>query len=580
MAHARCTRRAWFLAPALSVACLLASAFAGTCLADSNFGRLDGVVVNPGGTPQMGANVKLVAENSGFALPAQLFTNQHGAFSDTRVLPGIYELQVNLAGYLPSIQRNIRVVPNVTTLVKVELTTVFASLDRLRRDPAQSSASDDWKWVLRTAAGTRPILQWNDPQSPVYSSSNDSATRAPRAQLQLTSGSDQPGSISNLPETPATAFGYDQPVGSTGHLLFAGQFSYGQGLPTMGLATDWMPSGDSPDGPETKMVVRQAWLGTGNLNFRGERVSQHDTMEIGDRVKLRYGADMLAAQLAGDTKSLRPAADLQFLVSSSLQANVMVVSGTASDASPAAERAMSALNELDSFPVLMVRDGRPVLAGGWHEEAGVQYKISKRASLEGAAFHDRVGDAAVFGKGVVSNPDFLQDPFSNAFAYDAGGLSSWGARMAFKQKISGDYELAVVYAYAGTLAAEPENGDVAPTGELRDTLGAQYRHSLAGRFSGRSHRTGTQFALSYKWLSGQSLTRVDSFGEAAYDLDPYLSVSLRQALPGSLWSCRWEALADFRNILGQGYVPVSSQDGQLVLMSAARSFRGGVSFQF
>jgi len=580
MARAQHEARGRFLVPALLVACVLAS-LAGTCVADPNFGRLDGVVVNPGGTPQMGATVKLVAENAVSLLPTQLFTNQHGVFTDAKLLPGIYELQVTLAGYLPSVQHNIRVAPNVTTIVKVELTTVFASLDRLRSSPQQTSSSDDWKWVLRTAAGTRPILQWNDPQSNVYSSSKDTASNdVPRAQLELTSGSDQPGSISNLPATPATAFSYDQPLGPSGHLLFAAQMSYGQGLPTAGLATVWEPAGNAPDAPVTKIVVRQAWLGTGDVDFRGERISQRDTMELGDRVLLRYGADMIAAQFASDTRSLRPTAELRFLVSPKLQADVMAVSGTASDAVSGEETSVSALQELDSFPVLMVRNSRPVLAGGWHEEAGIQYKLFKHASLEAAAFHDETSDAAVFGRGIVTNPDFLEDPFSNAFAYDAGATGSWGARLAYKQKLSPDYEIAAIYAYAGALAAEAETPDAPPSAELRDALATQYRHSLAARLAGRTHRTGTQFAVSYKWISGESLTRVDSFGEAANEIDPYLSISIRQMLPGSVGNCRWEALADFRNLLGQGYVPVSSQDGQLLLMSAARTFRGGLNFQF
>jgi hypothetical protein len=563
--------------------CVLAAVLAGTCTAATNFGTLQGVVVNPDGTPQMGATVKLIAENAGSALaalPAQLFTNQRGAFSDVRVPAGIYEVQVSLAGFLPSVQRHIRVVPNVTTLVKVELTTVFASLDRLRRGPGQPTSTDDWKWVLRTAAGTRPILEWNDPQATNSSSSADSNSRQPRAQLELTSGSEQPGSISNLPETPATAFGYDQPTGTVGHLLFAGQMSYGQGLPAAGLATAWMPAGEEADGPVTVMVVRQAWLGAGDLTFRGERLSQRNTMELGDRVMLHYGADVVAAQLGGETKSLRPTADLHVLISPSLQANIMVVSGTASDAMPSPAPLMSAMDELNSFPVLMVRDSRPVLAGGWHEEMGVRYMVSRRASVEAAAFHDESGDTAVFGRGAVANSDFLQDPFSNAFVYDAGAMGSWGARVAYRHQLSANLDVAAVYSYAGAMAADPEDGDAAAAGELRDALGMHYRHSVGARLSGRTHRTGTQFSVGYKWLSGQAITRQDPYGEAMYDLDPYLSVSLRQALPGTIGSCRWEALADFRNLLGQGYVPVSSQDGQLVLMSATRSFRGGLSFQF
>jgi hypothetical protein len=41
-----------------------------------------------------------------------------------------------------------------------------------------------------------------------------------------------------------------------------------------------------------------------------------------------------------------------------------------------------------------------------------------------------------------------------------------------------------------------------------------------------------------------------------------------------------EALADFRNLLAQGYVPVSTPEGVVLLVPSYRSFRGGLSFQF
>ncbi|MGH7462083.1 MAG: hypothetical protein ACREMA_13815 [Longimicrobiales bacterium] len=76
------------------------------------------------------------------------------------------------------------------------------------------------------------------------------------------------------------------------------------------------------------------------------------------------------------------------------------------------------------------------------------------------------------------------------------------------------------------------------------------------------------------------MTRLDAYGESAYQLDPFLNVTVRQPMPGTLFSVRWEALADFRNLMAQGYVPVNTGEGQVLLIPAFRSFRGGFSFQF
>jgi hypothetical protein len=579
MAHAMRSRERAFLA-VFTVVLALATAFAGGAAGATNYGKISGVVVDPSGTPQMGANVTLIAEGLSAAYHTQFFTNQSGKFSDARIPAGIYEVQVSLAGFLPKIQRHIRVAPNLTTIVKVELATVFASLDRLRKGPESASGSADWKWVLRASAASRPVLQWTDSGKAAASALSDgtgeSTRRRAHAELELASGSKHPGSISNRPDAPSTAFAYDQPVGISGRILFAGQVSYGHAVPAAGIATVWMPAGDAPGGPVTEMAFRQTWLGAGNQVFRGERISQRGSIEIGGRATLRYSGEVISAQFGHSTQSIRPGADLEIQISNNWLANILVVSGGAASSLLSSGAPSSAIGELDGFPVLMMSKGRPVLEGGWHEETGVEHKISPHASVEAAAFHDHSANTAVFGRGNVSSPDYLQDIFTNAFVYDAGLTDSWGVRVAYKQRISESAEVAFVYAYAGALSPE----DLAVNGTLHDALRLRYRHSLAGRVSTRVHRTGTQLTASYKWMSGAVVSPLDGVGEAFYDMDPYLSLSVRQPLPGSLWSCRWEALADVRNLLGQGIVPISTSDGRVVLIPASRSIRGGISFQF
>jgi hypothetical protein len=137
---------------------------------------------------------------------------------------------------------------------------------------------------------------------------------------------------------------------------------------------------------------------------------------------------------------------------------------------------------------------------------------------------------------------------------------------------------AAVYSWAGALAPVGElNTD---SGDLRNGLATRNRHSLAAQISEKLPGSGTQFTASYKWISGATLTRLDPFGEAAYQIDPNLHLSIRQPLPGFGLGGRWEALADFSNLFAQGYVPVNGKDSRVVVVPVLRSFRGGVSFQF
>ena len=101
--------------------------------------------------------------------------------------------------------------------------------------------------------------------------------------------------------------------------------------------------------------------------------------------------------------------------------------------------------------------------------------------------------------------------------------------------------------------------------DLRDSFMTSNHHSVAARISGKIPRSGTQVSASYKWVSGTALSRMDQFGEAAYQMDPNLHLSIRQPLPGL--NGRWEAMADFSNLLAQGYVTVSGQDSRMMLVS-------------
>ena len=554
---------------------------AATAHAAPGYGKLSGVVVDPSGTPQMGATVWVLAEDAASSITTQLLTNQRGIFSTERLASGLYSVRVTLAGFLPSIERHVRVSPNLTTLLKIELDSVFTSFDRLRRRPEHKTDADEWKWVLRTSAATRPVLQWLDGEADPDQqpqAGEGARKRRPRGRVELTSGARRPGSVANLADSPATAFSYDQRIGQAGSLVLAGQMSYEQSA-AASLAAVWLPSREG-GGPETSLLMRQAKLGPAGPTFRALRVQHADQLALGDRFKVHYGAEYVLVGLGPATSSLRPRSELDIRISPNWRASAII---SACPGSPAYDDLMrssalqTALVELDALPAVLWRNGHPLLEGGWHEELAFERRLGPHRALEGAAFHDRARHLAVFGRGTTSNPDFFQDFFSEAFLYDGGASNSWGTRVAYRQKFSDDLEMAAVYTWAGALALEDE---AAASVDLRDALQTRYRHSLAAHISGRMPKVGTLLAASYKWVSGPVVSRLDSFGEAAYQLDPHLSLSVRQPLPRALMSGKWEALADFRNLLAQGYVPANGRDGRVLLVPAFRSFRGGVSFQF
>ena len=548
-------------------------------------GKLAGVVRDTAGTPQMGASVELVPEFPGMAASHNLLTNTQGIFQGSKLIPGLYTLRVTLAGFLPTLEKHVRVSPNLTTVVRVELESMYATLDQLRRTPSNAPSNpDDWKWVLRSAASLRPVLEWMDESGSAVAAihADNRNLGVPRVRMEFTDGARRAVSPSGIAPAPATAVAYDQKLGGTSSLLFAGQMSYDQEAPGGGIASVWLPSGTLGAGPHTALVLREAKISPDGPSFRGARLDQGGTLSLGDRLLLHYGGEYVLVGLGTSASSLRPRAQLNYRIShdwdtafifASMPSGPAPLEGT--EAQPGA-MLTSALNELDAFPALLMRDGRPVLQNGLHEEIAADRKIGANGVLQFAGFHDDNRHVAVYGLGGDTLPaaDYFQDYFSNGFVYDGGASSNWGARVAFRKKLQADTEFTALYSYASVLA--PGND---MDGLLRDVLQAAPRHSLGASISAKVPRLGTRFHAGYKWISGSAVSRLDGYGESLYQMDPYFHLMVRQPLPK--WALgRWEAIADCDNLLAQGYVSTSSRDGHVVLVPSFRTFRGGLSVQF
>jgi Carboxypeptidase regulatory-like domain len=555
------------------------------------YGKLSGVVIDPAGTPQMGATILLTAETADGVGGVRLLTDQEGVFSSVRLRPGLYSLRATLAGFLPTIQQHVRVSANLTTLVNIELDSVFTSLDQLRHPSGQASEKDDWKWVLRTSSASRPVLQLLDGTVVIADDNTENAElrrQDPHALVKLTNGSSYPGSPSALPGALTTAVSYDQSLGPAGRLLIAGQMSYDHtngynpapgGLDQNlagGLATIWIPSGKFGRGPQTTVVVRQAHLPRGDRSLRMMRLEHSEQLVIGGRTTVDYGAEYLGGGIGRMTSSVRPRARIGMAIMPGWTASVLLETDPASYSLRSRGDALeSAMDALGTLPTLLWKNGRAVLSGGWHEEVALKRTAGKRGIIEAATFYDYSRDQAVFGF-----------DSQRAFAWDAGPGGSMGTRAVYRERISRNLEVAGIYSWAGALAPVTpainidNNLQDGVQDGMRDGLRMRYRSSVAGRVSGRIPVTGTQFTASYKWLDGPVASRQDLYGEASLGVDPYLSMTIRQPLPGFRTSGHWEALVDVRNLLSQGALPTTGEQGAIVVMPVERSFRGGVSFQF
>jgi hypothetical protein len=551
-------------------------------------GNISGQVRDVSGTPQLGATVEVLSETPGLNVTEHFLTNTQGFFQGDKLAPGFYTVRVTLAGFLPSLEKHVRISANLTTMVRIELESMFASLEQMRRPPTNASVeADDWKWALRSASGLRPVLQWNDDDSNITSSVvMENAVARPRGRLELMDGARHPGSVSNIGQAPATAFAYDQHIDKFNHIVFAGAVNYDGDSPSGGIAAIWLPNGSIGSGPSSTIVLREARIGENGPTFRAGRLDQSGTLAFGDRVLLRVGGEYVVMGLQELAWSVRPRMNLETKISPNWYLDLTYATvpnaSVVSDAfavdleNPQSPNVLqTALNQLDAFPTLLWRNGRPVLENGQHAEVSLERKLGNRSALQASGFHDNDRHIAVYGRGPEQlSSDYFQDFSSKGFAYDGGVSSAWGARVALRERISEDLELTTIYAFSGALI--PTN---VLDGALRDALRSGSRQSLAAKVTATIPRYNTRVSAGYKWVNGAALSRVDAYGEAIYQLSPYFNVAIRQPLPKTVLG-RWEATAECDNILAQGYYTMSTGDGPMVITPAARSFWGGLSLQF
>jgi hypothetical protein len=165
---------------------------------------------------------------------------------------------------------------------------------------------------------------------------------------------------------------------------------------------------------------------------------------------------------------------------------------------------------------------------------------------------------------------------------NAGNYDSCGYRVALAQHLGNHLEAQVAYESGDALYVRDALDSAAPGGELRSALKPVRSDAFSGRVSARIPGSRTQLITSYERVQRGRVTTVDPVGQADMQLQPYLDVQVRQPLPAlAFLPAHIEAVADFRNLLSQGYSPLT-RAGQtaFLLNSAYRSVRGGISVEF
>ena len=534
---------------------------------------ISGYVRDSSGIPQMGAVVEIVGTA---ARTLTVFTDGAGFYYASDLIPGLYCVKVSAPSFLPAWRDKIGLHPGASTHLNITLNTL---LNALRVGPVRGAADDDdWKWTLRSVAN-RPVLRvFDDPGS--VASAEQKQDHDLKASLSFLAGSEAGGYGSG--SDMSTGFSVERSIFSVDRVGLSGNVGYGDGLPVAVLRGKYSHVLQDGSGPSLGVTARRFAPSDPNLHnasLQAMAFSAADDFAMGEVLELKFGSELQTIQFLGRVTAFRPYAS----VNAHLSPNTVVgYAYSTTRPSTRAEKGFDStpadLSEAD--PRISVANFSTQLESAHHQELNLSHHAGNY-NMQVAVFSDQVKNTALLGTGEVTAAGgfLLPDVNSGTFTYAGDNLNAQGLRVVLQRKFNSDLSATLDYAYGGVL-------DLAkPDVELQNAaqwIGTQRRHAVAAKLSGTLPRTHTRWITSYRWVSGQSLTPVDSFNASPGQTDPYLNLFIRQPVPTlGFLPAHMEAIIDVRNLLAQGYVPVIGQDGQTVyLVQSARSVRAGVTITF
>jgi hypothetical protein len=574
-----------------ALAGLASSIHAGTPLS----GEILGEVRNTAGVTQMGATVLLF--NRYDQLVRQTLTNDSGKFAFDGLLPDVYSVRVSLASFVPAIRRNIAVVIGSESLLKINLSSVLSTIELAPLTaPPGTLMSDEWKWVLRSSQATRPVLRLLPGQSAPSVKTAASMFSDTTGVVRVSAGSTDPLSGA-LQQDLGTGFGVATLINGRSRMRVTGNLGYTQvsGLPSAGFRATYYRDSDNQRGPQIALTARQIYLpvmlGSGNPGstvgpaLRTASMTAVDKIDVADNVHLEYGVSLESISFHDRLNYMSTFGRATYETGASGAVRVAYSSATDPEDLMARDGETTAdlnhdLTALSRLPRISRRNGRTTVQRNQNYEAGYSIVDGSR-TYSASAFMEDVSNAGFLMSGsldLVSNDNMLPDLNSRGVVFNAGNFRRTGYMLAVTQAMGDRLEFTLAGGRASALLAHPL-ADTADGEDLRVAIHAAPRPWFTAKVTGCLPFTGTYLGASYGWTDFRALTPAHYSLTSKASQEIGWNFALRQPLPGFA-GMRMEAAAELRNLLAQGYLPISSDGRQSILTNSPRGVRGGVSFIF
>ena len=566
-------------------------------------GAIEGRVRNSVGMPQPGAIVLLQTQNE--HLVARTQTAVDGRFRFDSLTPDSYTVRVSSSSFLPANRQNVPVRAGMESLLSVQLASFFSTIELVSTLPAPGGlVTDEWKWVLRSNPGLRPVLRLSPELDPLTTHGDPvpDGWRKTRGVVQVSGGeasSDLMGSSSDL----GTAFALATSVFGTRELQFSGNVGYAaaSGNPATAFRTRYTGLGGASLTPDVEFTVRQLAFGqrAGQALLTGPGAVQElpalrsysiklqDHQEIGDRMRLNYGMLMEAVAFVDHLNVLSPFAKLEYDLPHKSGAEMAFSAGAPgadfSSPAPAPSQAES-LAGLNLFPRVSLLSGKARLQHATSYEAGYHLSLGN-TTLHGSVYQERTYNQAFVLAGdtsVLNTKDLLPDMASSSSIFNFGNFTSSGYLVSATRPLGAQWSASALFGSGGALRPDNTGALVSDASSLRDRMRVGQAKWASARVAGTLPSAGTYFSMAYIWTPGGRLIPTHAFLTQDMQAGLGFNFQVRQPLPMiSGLGGRFEVTAEVRNLLAQGYLPVPSSDGQsMLLVPFPRSLRGGLSFIF
>lgn len=573
-------------------------------------GSIAGIVRDPAGIPQMGATVLLF--NKYERLLQRALTNERGAFGFETLSPDLYAVRISLASFMPAMRNKIAVQPGMQSLLYVNLANVFSSIELVYAAPGQGALmSDDWKWTLKTATATRPILRFNpqlagisrttDPQRSLSSIFSDT-----RGLVKVSAGDAGTLAASSDQQDLGTAFALATSLFGRNQLQVSGNVGYGihSGLPTTGFRATYTREGLTP---EVSVTMRQIYLpthaGSPGINqdglpaLRSTSVGILDHTAITDSLRMEYGVSLDSVSFVDHMNYFSPFARLtydlgklgtvQFGYSSGAPPAALATHSTAdmgvADARGDGFALSNSLAALALQPRVSMLNDRIKVQRTQNLEIGYEKVLGSR-TVNVSGYRETVSNGALTATApgdLFLGGDVLPDLSSNSSIVNIGGYQRYGYAASISQTIGDKLEVGGSFGRAGVLTAANSAMDAPTADDLRSRIRGEQRFWASARASATLPGTATEVVGSYEWTDYSALMPTHYYVTQKAYPQPGLNVRLRQPIPSFPGlPGRLEATMELRNMMAQGYLPLSMEGRRVMLMQTPRALRGGLSFIF